>query len=101
MSWTQNIRLSTIPPVNHSNCKLCDHLRLQSMSNNNPTGINGYGVKNCVFTVFDGHLCLLMAATLDPPDEELSKELHQYAKERLTVPQRLQRLKLEHGLAIQ
>jgi len=38
-------------PANHGNCELCDHLRLQSMSNNNPTGINGYGVKNCVFTV--------------------------------------------------
>ena len=53
------------------------------------------------FFFFDRRLCLLIAATLDLPDEELSKALHQYAKERLTVPQRLERLKLEHGLAIQ
>ncbi|EDR02195.1 uncharacterized protein LACBIDRAFT_309912 [Laccaria bicolor S238N-H82] len=52
------------------------------MSNNNLTGVNGYGVKNY------------------PPDNELQSSLLQYAKERLTVDQRLQRLKVDHGLDI-
>lgn len=36
----------------------------------------------------------------DPPDDELQSSLLQYAKERLTVDQRLQRLKVDHGLDI-
>ncbi|EDR01743.1 uncharacterized protein LACBIDRAFT_333003 [Laccaria bicolor S238N-H82] len=52
------------------------------MSNNNPTGINGHGVKNY------------------PDDETLKASLFQYAKEKLTTAQRLARLEAEHNLVI-
>ncbi|KXN81078.1 hypothetical protein AN958_06132 [Leucoagaricus sp. SymC.cos] len=52
------------------------------MSNNNPTGINGYGPKNY------------------PPKEELSKELHQFAHERLEVEECLERLQNKFQLHI-
>ncbi|KAF5325449.1 hypothetical protein D9619_009977 [Psilocybe cf. subviscida] len=52
------------------------------MSNNNMSGINGYGIKNY------------------PGDDTLKASLLQYAKERLTVAQRLERLRAEHNLDI-
>lgn len=36
----------------------------------------------------------------DPADVDLSAALHQYAKEKLTVAERLDRLRVEHGLSI-
>ncbi|KAF9523530.1 hypothetical protein CPB83DRAFT_775298 [Crepidotus variabilis] len=52
------------------------------MSNNNPSGVNGYGQKNY------------------PSDDVLSAALHQYAKEQLIVEDCLRRLSVEHGLGL-
>ncbi|KAG6836326.1 hypothetical protein H0H93_009076 [Arthromyces matolae] len=49
---------------------------------NNPGGKNGWGEKQY------------------PPDDILKASLLQYAKERLSIPERLLRLKAEHGLCI-
>ena len=70
---------------------------------NNPTGINGYGRKDCMFDIplYDSWLRWSSFCNhLDPPDDILSASLHQYAKERLTNAQRLERLIAEHGLNI-
>ena len=45
-------------------------------------------------------LLIVFRYHIDPPDEILSASLHQYAKERLTTAQRLERLGAEHGLNI-
>ncbi|KAG6907095.1 hypothetical protein DXG01_010544 [Tephrocybe rancida] len=39
-------------------------------------------------------------AILDPPDDVLKESLHQYAREKLTVQERINRLHVEHGLDI-
>ncbi|KAF8800315.1 hypothetical protein BYT27DRAFT_7227464 [Phlegmacium glaucopus] len=52
------------------------------MSNNSPTGTNGYGPKNY------------------PDDETLKVALHQYAKERFSTEQCLARLEAEHNFTI-
>ncbi|KAH7885579.1 hypothetical protein F5I97DRAFT_1887020 [Phlebopus sp. FC_14] len=49
-------------------------------SGNNPTGVNGYGVKNCSFSRLPANC--------------------NYSKERLTVAERLTRLHVEFGLSI-
>ena len=42
----------------------------------------------------------VLISSLDPPDKELQKTLHQYAKEHLTISQRLECLEVDHGLHI-
>ncbi len=69
------------------------------MVNNNLTGINGYGKKDCMYDK-PTSLIVFQYYIQDPPDEILSASLHQYAKERLTTAQRLERLSAEHGLNI-
>ncbi|KAJ3508917.1 hypothetical protein NMY22_g16464 [Coprinellus aureogranulatus] len=74
------------------------------MSNNNPSGKNGYGAKNCTsespqnLNVTDANV----SVDQDPPDDVLKEALLQYAREseRLSVDQKLVRLKVEHQLDI-
>ena len=70
------------------------------MSNNNPTGVNGHGAKNCLsFNFF--HLRTSWLLTFkDPDDETLKAALFQYAKEQLGTDQHLARLEAKHNLSI-
>lgn len=46
------------------------------------------------------HLTDFALILLDPTDVVLHEALHQYAKEKLTVAERLDRLRVEHNLVI-
>lgn len=74
-------------------------------TNNNPTGKNGYGPKNCSSTTHaffheSESFSRWWLSFKDPDDETLKTALHQYAKEKLTTAQRLARLEVEHNFII-
>jgi hypothetical protein len=70
------------------------------MSNNNPTGINGYGTKNCLPVLPCFYFQADISYYVDPDDEMLRSSLHQYAREKLSTDQHLARLEAEHGFII-